>query len=61
MSEKDLKNFIKKVDDLNKMLKSIKEQPKRRAQLVKCSTHSEVIELARKWGYEIDKRWGEKI
>ena len=61
MSEKDLKNFIQKVKQLNKMIDSLDKIPGRRKKLSTCSTHDEVIELAKEWGYKIHKRWGEEI
>ena len=59
MSEKDLKGFLLKVSQLNKMIASLGEVPGRRELLVSCKSHDEVVELAKSWGYEIDKRWGE--
>ena len=59
MSKQDMENFIKKVDSLNKLLDSLNHYPKRADELSSCQTHDEVVELARTWGYEIGRRWGE--
>tara|TARA_Y100001968_G_C19243400_1_gene660635 strand:- start:176 stop:361 length:186 start_codon:yes stop_codon:yes gene_type:complete len=59
MAEKDLKRFIKKVEQLNSMINSIENDPKRRTQLVSCSNHQQVVALAKSWGFEIGNRWGE--
>ena len=29
------------------------------ATLIECKTHKQVVELAREWGFEIGRRWGE--
>ena len=59
MSEQDLQKFIKKVDQLKELVESIKEAPQRRKQLADCSNHDEVVELAKSWGFDIGRRWGE--
>ena len=59
MSEKDLKKFIQKVEELNQMIDSLEKIPGRRKKLSNCSTHDEVIKIAKEWGFKIDKRWGE--
>ena len=59
MSERDLDKFIEKVSQLQRMVKSLDEDPERRKLLTKCETHDQVIALAREWGYEIGNRWGE--
>ena len=60
MAEEDLRKFIQKVDQLNKMINSLEEFPDRRQQLADCSNHYEVVKLAKSWGFLIGKRWGEK-
>ena len=60
MSEKELLKFIKKVDQLKKMVNSLEEIPARREQLANCTNHEEVVELAKSWGFAIGRRWGEK-
>ena len=59
MSKKDLQNFIVKVSQLNALLDSLEAIPSRKAQLEDCETHDQVISLAKSWGFEIGKRWGE--
>ncbi len=60
MAEEDLKNFILKIKDLNKLVKSLEEIPGRREELSSCRTHDEVVELAQTWGFKIGRRWGEE-
>ena len=59
MSSKDLKLFLKKVEELNGMVKSLDRFPDRKNALAACSNHEEVVKLAKSWGYEIGRRWGE--
>ena len=59
MSEKDLDNFLKKVEQLNKISELIKQNPIKRKQLSSCKNHDEVISLTSEWGFEIGNRWGE--
>ena len=59
MALKDYKKFLLKIDQLNKLIKLIDESPEKYKLFIKCETHEEVVELAKKWGYEIGNRWGE--
>ena len=59
MTEKNYKEFLHKIDQLNKLVKLINDSPDKYKLFVKCKTHEDVVELANKWGYEIGKRWGE--
>ena len=59
MAEKDLINFLIKIEQLNKISEIIKNSPTKKKQLSDCRTHEEVISLTSKWGFEISKRWGE--
>ena len=59
MSDKDLKKFLKKIEQLNLIAQLIKENPQKRRELSRCKNHEEVINLTTKWGFEIGKRWGE--
>ena len=61
MSEQELIKFIEKVETLKRMVDSLEKIPERRNQLASCSTHEEVIKLAKDWGFQIGRRWGEKI
>ena len=59
MSSKELLNFKKKISHLNALLESLETIPGREAELEACENHEEVVSLARSWGFEIGKRWGE--
>ena len=59
MTEKDYKRFLKKVDQLNQFVKSIQDSPDKYHLIIDCKTHEEVVNLAKDWGYDIGKRWGE--
>ena len=59
MSENDLINFLKKIEQLNKISELIDNNPIKKKELSDCKNHEEVITLTNKWGFEIGKRWGE--
>lgn len=59
MSESDLLRFLDKVDQLQQLVRSLEAQPGRRESLAECSNHNQVVRLARSWGFEIGRRWGE--
>ena len=59
MAEKDLINFLKKIEQLNKISELIENDPLKKKELSECRNHEEVINLTSKWGFEIGKRWGE--
>ena len=59
MSEKDYQSFIYKVDQLNKLIEFINNSPEKYELFVNCTTHNEIVELAKKWGFKIGNRWGE--
>ena len=59
MSDKDLKKFLKKIEQLNLIAQLVKENLQKRRELSKCKNHEEVINLTTKWGFDIGKRWGE--
>ena len=60
MSEKDLTQFLNKINTLNKLVEFLDKYPKKKEIFSKCSSHHEIVELARHWGFEIGKRWGEE-
>ncbi len=60
MSKEDLRVFIKKVDMLNALVESLEKVPGRQAELENCSNHDQVVSLAKSWGFDISRRWGEK-
>ena len=59
MAEKDLKRFLEKVNNLNEMVRSLEQVPGRRELLAACEKHDQVIKLAKSWGYNIGRQWGE--
>ena len=59
MPKKELEQFLYKVDQLQKMVNSLDEIPDRRNLLEACKSHDEVVTLAKSWGFEIGRRWGE--
>ena len=59
MSKKDYEKFIYKIDQLNKLIELIDNSPDKYQLIINCKTHNDVVELAKKWGYEIGMRWGE--
>ena len=59
MSKKDYERFLFKIDQLNKLVQSIKDSPEKYQLFIDCKNHNEVVELAKKWGFEIGKQWGE--
>ena len=59
MAKKDLINFLKKIEQLNKIAKLIKNNPSKKKELSDCKNHQEVINLTSNWGFEISNRWGE--
>ena len=59
MPEQDLINFLKKIEQLNKITELIEKNPIKKKELSDCKNHEEVICLTSKWGFEIGKRWGE--
>ena len=59
MTKKDLEQFIYKVEQLQEMVQSLENFSERRYLLENCKTHEEVVILAKSWGFDIGKRWGE--
>jgi len=59
MSDKDLSNFLKKIEQLNQIAELIKNNSSKKLSLSKCKNHDEVINLTTEWGVDIGKRWGE--
>ena len=60
LAEKDLQRFLQKVTHLNGLVQSLHEYPERRHQLAACDDHNSVVQLARSWGFEIARRWGDE-
>ena len=59
MTKKDYQRFLYKIDQLNKLVALINNSPDKYKLFIKCKTHQEIVDLARIWGYEIGRRWGE--
>jgi len=59
MAEADLQRFLEKVQTLQAFVQLSEQRPELRAALAACATHAEVVGLARAWGFEIGRRWGE--
>ena len=59
MAKEDYERFLYKIDQLNQFVELIKNSPEKYQLIINCKTHNDVVELAKQWGYEIGKRWGE--
>ena len=59
MSMQELQRFLEKVEQLQQMVKSLDKVPGRREKLAACDNHDEVVALAKSWGFQIGRRWGE--
>ena len=59
MSKKDYERFLFKIEQLNQLVELINKTPEKYNLIISCKTHDDVVSLAKKWGYEIGKRWGE--
>ena len=59
MSKQDYEAFLIKIDQLNKLVAFINKNPEKYKLFINSKTHQEVVSLAKEWGYEIGKRWGE--
>jgi cupin 2 domain-containing protein len=59
MAEAQLQQFLAKVQALNAFVACSEADPAVRRSLAGCSTHHEVVQLARSLGFEIGRRWGE--
>ena len=59
MAKEDYERFLFKIDQLNQFVELIKNSPEKYQLIISCKTHDDVVELAKQWGYEIGKRWGE--
>ena len=59
MAEADLQRFLHKVQQLNALVTSLDQDPRRRAAFAACADHNQVVQLAQLWGYDIGRRWGD--
>ncbi len=59
MSKQDYERFLFKIDQLNKLVELINNSPEKHKLFINCKTHEDIVRLAKQWGYEIGRRWGE--
>ena len=59
MSKNDYARFLYKIDQLNQLVELINNSPEKYKLIINCKSHDDVVALAKHWGYEIGKRWGE--
>ena len=59
MAKKDYERFLYKIDQLNQLVDLINNSPEKYKLFISSKTHEDVVELAKEWGFEIGKRWGE--
>ena len=59
MAKKDYEKFLHKIEQLNKLVELINDSPEKYELIISCSTHEDVVLLAKQWGFDIGKRWGE--
>ena len=59
MSEKNYESFLHKIDQLNQLVEIIDKSPEKYNLIISCKTHDDVVRLAKQWGFDIGKRWGE--
>ena len=59
MSKKDYERFLHKIDQLNQLVELINKSPTKYKLFINSKTHDDVVQLAKSWGYDIGKRWGE--
>ena len=59
MSKEDYYRFLHKIDQLNQLVELINNSPEKYQLIISCKKHEDVVKLAKEWGYEIGKRWGE--
>ena len=61
MAQADLDAFLEKIHQLNAFVALSKQEPALGQALRDCSHHNDVVELARSRGFEIGRRWGERL
>jgi len=59
MSDKDLSNFLKKIEQLNQIAELIKNNTSKKLFLSKRKKQDAGNRLNTEWGFDIGKRWGE--
>ena len=59
MTKEDYKRFLYKIDQLNQLVNIVEDSPEKFQLIIKCKSHEDVVKIAKEWGYEIGRRWGE--
>lgn len=59
MAEQDLIRFLDKITQLQALVDLIERNPSQREELARCADHNAVVHLAKSWGFDIGRRWGE--
>ncbi|MCS5698136.1 Nif11 domain/cupin domain-containing protein [Cyanobium sp. FGCU-52] len=59
MAEAQLQQFLEKVRQLNAFVALAQADPDLQRELRDCASHHDVVALARRFGFEIGRRWGE--
>tara|TARA_Y100000766_G_scaffold198046_1_gene170424 strand:+ start:342 stop:524 length:183 start_codon:yes stop_codon:yes gene_type:complete len=59
MTKKDYDRFLYKIDQLNRLVEFINQSPEKYELIISCKNHKDVVDLAKLWGFDIGKRWGE--
>ncbi len=59
MSIRDYERFLFKIEQLNKLIELINESPEKYQLIINCNTHEDLVALAKQWGFDIGRRWGE--
>ena len=60
VAEQDLIRFLNKISQLQALAERVRNDSVSREQLAACADHNQVVQLARSWGFEIGRRWGER-
>ena len=60
MAEQDLIRFLNKISQLQVLAERVRNDSSSREQLAACADHNQVVQLARSWGFDIGRRWGER-
>ncbi|MCH1546150.1 MAG: Nif11 family protein, partial [Synechococcus sp. MOX_bin32] len=60
MAEQDLIRFLNKISQLQALAERVRNDSSSREQLAACADHNQVVQLARSWGFDIGRRWGER-
>ena len=60
VAEQDLIRFLNKISQLQALAERVRNDSGSREQLAACADHNQVVQLARSWGFDIGRRWGER-